>query len=30
MKFLLAILEQICGDDYAASRDDLADWAMFV
>lgn len=30
MTVLLAILRQICGDDCASQREDLADWALFV
>lgn len=30
MEFLWAILRQICGDDCASQREDLADWAIFV
>lgn len=30
MNILLAILRQICGDDCASLREDLADWALFV
>jgi len=30
MNILLAILRQICGDDCASHREDLADWALFV
>lgn len=30
MTILQAILRQICGDDCASQRKDLADWAMFV
>lgn len=30
MNILLAILRQICGDDCASQREDLADWAMFI
>jgi hypothetical protein len=30
MNILLAILRQICGDDCASQRKDLADWAIFV
>lgn len=27
---LLAILRQICGDDCASQRKELADWALYV